>query len=59
MGYKVHSVNGEMGEVVIDGALTGSAPAVEDSEASNIAGLVSDFNDLLAALRSRGVLADD
>ena len=57
MGYKVHSINGQMGEVQIDEALTGSAPTIEDSTAAAVADLVDDFNDLLAALRTRGVLA--
>lgn len=35
-----------------------SAPVeIEDSEATTVAGLVDDFNDLLAALRDKGVIA--
>lgn len=36
--------------------LTGSATAVNNSTATDVAGLVTDFNALLAALRSRGVI---
>lgn len=36
--------------------LTGTAPVVDDSVANDTAGIVSDFNDLLAALRTRGVI---
>ncbi|QHF97926.1 hypothetical protein DEH18_33400 [Streptomyces sp. NHF165] len=38
------------------GLMTGNAPAVDDSAAEDVAALVDDFNALLAALRSRGVL---
>ena len=34
------------------------AAAVPDSEATTIAGLVSDFNDLLASLRAAGIIAE-
>lgn len=36
--------------------LTGSAAAVNNSTATDVAGLVADFNALLAALRTRGVI---
>lgn len=39
------------------GLMTGSATAVADSTATDAAGLVEDFNALLAALRSRGVIS--
>lgn len=39
------------------GLLAGSAAAVSDSAAEDIAGLVADFNALLAALRARGIIA--
>lgn len=35
-----------------------AAPAVPDSEATNIRALVADFNALLSALRAAGVLAE-
>lgn len=38
------------------GLLTGSAAPVADSEASDVAALVADFNTLLVALRGRGVI---
>ncbi|MFB7007888.1 MULTISPECIES: hypothetical protein [unclassified Streptomyces] len=38
------------------GLLTGSATAVNNSTATDAAGLVADFNALLAALRSRGII---
>lgn len=37
--------------------MAGDAPEVPDSTATEIADLVDDYNGLLAALRSRGVLA--
>ena len=37
--------------------LTGTATAQADSVATDVTGLVDDFNALLAKLRSRGVLA--
>jgi len=39
------------------GLMAGSAPTVADSTATDVAGLVADYNALLAALRTRGVLA--
>lgn len=39
------------------GLLAGSASAVADSTATDVAGLVTDFNALLAVLRTRGVLS--
>ena len=39
------------------GTMTGTAPTIADSEAADVAGLVADFNELLAALRDRGVIA--
>lgn len=39
------------------GLLAGTASAVADSTATDAAGLVTDFNALLAVLRTRGVLA--
>ena len=39
------------------GLMSGSAPSVADSTATDVAGLVADFNALLAVLRTRGVLA--
>ncbi|MBB4931851.1 hypothetical protein F4561_002671 [Lipingzhangella halophila] len=42
-----------------EGAMSGEAPTVDDSTATDTAELVSDFNDLLAALRTRGVLASE
>lgn len=38
------------------GLMTGAAQAVADSAAEDIAALVADFNTLLAALRTRGVI---
>ena len=38
-------------------AASGSAPYVADSEATTVANLKNDFNALLAALRTAGVLA--
>lgn len=38
------------------GLLTGTASAVADSEAADVAAMVADFNALLAALRARGVI---
>lgn len=38
------------------GLLTGSATAVNNSTATDVAGLVTDFNNLLAALRTRGII---
>ncbi|QVJ03058.1 hypothetical protein KGD82_13570 [Nocardiopsis eucommiae] len=40
-----------------DGSLVGTAPTIANSTATDVEGLVADFNALLAALRSRGVLA--
>ncbi|MGX1116405.1 hypothetical protein RKD37_001768 [Streptomyces ambofaciens] len=37
--------------------MSGSAPSVADSTATDVPGLVADFNALLAVLRTRGVLA--
>jgi hypothetical protein len=39
------------------GLMSGSAPTVANSTATDVAGLVADHNSLLAALRTRGVLA--
>ncbi|MCM8555347.1 head fiber protein [Streptomyces sp. STCH 565 A] len=39
------------------GLLSGAASAVNDSTATDAAGLVEDFNALLVALRSRGVIS--
>lgn len=39
------------------GLLAGTAPTVADSAATDVAGLVADYNALLAALRTRGVLS--
>lgn len=39
------------------GLMTGSATAVNNSTATDVAGLVADYNSLLAALRSRGVIS--
>ncbi|MET7321519.1 head fiber protein [Streptomyces sp. NPDC005549] len=39
------------------GLMSGSAPSVADSTATDVPGLVADFNALLAVLRTRGVLA--
>ncbi|WP_411141384.1 hypothetical protein [Streptomyces sp. x-80] len=39
------------------GLLTGSATKVANSDAAEVAGLVDDFNALLAALRARGVIS--
>lgn len=39
------------------GLMSGSAPAVADSEAADVAALVADFNTLLSALRTRGVIS--
>jgi len=41
------------------GLMTGSATAVADSEAEDVPGLVADFNALLAALRSRGIITEE
>ncbi|MER7331673.1 MULTISPECIES: head fiber protein [unclassified Micromonospora] len=38
------------------GLLTGSATAVNNSTATDVPGLVADFNNLLAALRARGII---
>lgn len=38
------------------GLLTGSATAVNNSTATDVAGLVTDFNALLGALRARGII---
>ena len=40
-----------------NGLMTGSATAVEDSEAAALEDMVADFNALLTALRNRGVIA--
>lgn len=51
------------GAVTIPNATTSTAGVVKqsaaqaDSEATDVAGLVSDYNDLLAALRTAGILA--
>ena len=37
--------------------MTGTATAISDSTASDVSGLVTDFNALLAALRARGVIS--
>lgn len=37
--------------------MTGARPAIADSTATDVAGLVTDFNALLAALSARGVIA--
>lgn len=37
--------------------LTGTATAIPNSTATDVAGLVADFNALLAVLRTRGILA--
>ena len=37
--------------------MTGTATAISDSTASDVSGLVADFNALLAALRARGVIS--
>jgi|SRR5690606_26413886 len=42
-----------------DGLMESSAPSIADSEASDASELVADFNALLAALRTRGVLASE
>lgn len=39
------------------GLMSGSAPAVPDSEAEDVETLVGDLNALLSALRARGVIA--
>lgn len=39
------------------GTMTDTAPTIADSTATDVAGLVADFNELLAALRDRGVIA--
>lgn len=39
------------------GSMEGDAPTIADSTATDVAGLVADFNELLAALRTRGVIA--
>ncbi|MFB7736178.1 head fiber protein [Streptomyces sp. NPDC056112] len=47
---------GGAGDHTHTGLLTGSASAVNDSTATDAAGLVTDFNALLAALRARGII---
>lgn len=39
--------------------LAGDPPEVADSEAAQVSEIVDDFNALLAALRARGVLAEE
>lgn len=39
------------------GLMEGSAPVVNNSAAADVATLVADYNALLAALRTRGVIA--
>ncbi|MDN3244157.1 head fiber protein [Streptomyces sp. ZSW22] len=39
------------------GLMSGSASAMADSTATDVPGLVTDFNNLLAALRTRGVIS--
>ena len=39
------------------GLMTGSAAAIADSAAEDVAALLADFNALLAALRTRGVIS--
>lgn len=47
----------EVSRQMEEGGMTGTAPAVPNSTATTIAGLVSDFNGLLDALRARGVIS--
>ena len=37
--------------------MTGTVTAISDSTASDVSGLVTDFNALLATLRARGVIS--
>ncbi|MCR4883517.1 MAG: hypothetical protein K6A68_08105 [Clostridiales bacterium] len=43
----------------VSGGSNGTAPYVADSEATTVANLKGDFNTLLAALRTAGVLASE
>ena len=43
----------------VSGGSSGTAPYVADSEATTVANLKGDFNALLAALRTAGVLASE
>lgn len=50
----------EVADIVViggDAVLGGTAPVVNNSTAADVATLVSDYNTLLDALRSRGVIA--
>lgn len=47
---------GIQSQILSDGLMTGTATAISDSTASDVSGLVADFNALLAALRTRGVI---
>lgn len=66
-GANVTSVNGETGDVVLTAIDVGALPdtytapqaaAQADSAATDVPGLVTDFNDLLAKLRAAGLMAE-
>lgn len=49
----------EDGQIILDGDSFTRADSQADSTAADVAGIVSDFNSLLAKLRTAGLIAED